>query len=47
MNDMEAVYTEVQHEADATRQFSFKDLGILGVLTLGVGLVLTLIGALQ
>lgn len=47
MNDIEAVYKTVQDEADATRQFNGRDLGILAVLTIGIGLVLTLIGALQ
>lgn len=44
---MESVYTAVQQEADATKDFGIRDFGILAVLTVGIGLVLTLIGALQ
>ncbi|MCW2743434.1 MAG: hypothetical protein JWR45_3856 [Blastococcus sp.] len=44
---MEAVYAAVQREADATKDFGLRELGIFAALTLGIGVILTLVGALQ
>ncbi len=44
MNDLELVYSTVQREADATRGFGMRELTRISVVTLGIGLLLVLIG---
>lgn len=45
MNDVELIFSAVQQEADATKDFGLREfVGILAI-TVGIGLLLTLIGA--
>ena len=45
MNDLQLVYSVVQQEADATKDFGLRELTGILVVTVGIGLLLTLIGA--
>ena len=44
MNDLELVYSTVQQEADATHGFGMRELARISAVTLGIGLLLVLIG---
>lgn len=46
MNEPELVYSTVQQEADATRDFGIRELTRISAVTLGIGLLLVLIGVL-
>lgn len=46
MNDLEAVYSTVQQEADETRNLGARHMMPLLVATLGIGMALLLIGVL-
>lgn len=45
MNDVELVYSLVQQEADNAKDFGLGDLARILMITAGIGIVLTLIGA--
>lgn len=44
MKNMEPVYLTVQHEADETNDFGLRELAGILLVTLGIGLILTIIG---
>lgn len=46
MDDLDHVFSTVQQEADATPDFNTSELVRISVLTLGIGLLLLLIGVL-
>lgn len=45
MTEMQSVYSAVQREADAAKDFGLRELASIAAATIGVGALLTVIGA--